>query len=283
MSETRSPGRSRYLTGAGGTRLHYRAWPLESPKAALLVVHGLAEYSRRYEQLATTMAGAGIATYGLDLRGHGASDGPRGYVDRFEQFLEDVERFRRDVAGTLPEDVPRFLLGHSMGGLIGLRYLEERQPPLAGAIITSPWLGLVDEPSRATRMLAAVLDRVWPSLALPSGLDPEDLSHDPERVADYRDDPEIFTTITPRLARQVDAAIEAAFRRTERIHVPVLFLLAGADPIVDPQRSLELARALRGPDVTINVLDGYYHEVLQEVGRTAVMAEIVEWIEQRSG
>lgn len=273
-------GESRFLEGAAGTRLHYRAWSRGSPRAALLVLHGLFEHSRRYRELAATMDDAGIATFALDLRGHGASEGRRGHVRTFDLFLEDTARFGRAVADELPDGLPLVLLAHSMGGLIGIRYLEERRTPLAGAIITSPWLALVDL-AGWERAMAAVLGRVLPIVPYPSGLDPDDLSHDAERVADYRDDPAIFSTLTLRLAHEVMKAADAAFRRADRVDVPLLFLLAGDDRIVDTSRSLELARSLEGPDVTVEVLEGYYHEVLQEVERTAVLAEIREWIEGR--
>lgn len=272
---------SRYLEGVDGVRLHYRAWPADSPRAALLVVHGLLEHSRRYRELAREMVNAGIATFGLDLRGHGASGGRRVHVRSFDHFLEDLDRFGDHVAASMPGVHPTFLLGHSMGGLVTLRYLEERAHGLAGAIVTAPWLAMAEEPPALLRVLARVLDTVAPILPFPAGLDPEDLSHDPERVADYRDDPQIPSTLTPRLWAEVGQAWEEVFHRRDRIDIPLLFLLAGEDRIASTDRSLQLARSLDVDDVTIGVLDGYYHEVLQEVERAVPLAEIRSWIEAR--
>ncbi len=274
----RGAGAAHYFDAPDGTRLHYRAWPVDEPRAALLVLHGLFEHSRRYIELAGFMGDAGIGTFVLDHRGHGASRGRRGHVHRFHRFLDDAEAFRREVEGRVG-DLPVFLLAHSMGGLIGLRYLEDRAPALAGAIISAPWLALADPPSAGLRALASVLSRLIPILPFPAGLSPDDLSHDPERVADYRQDPLIYSTLTPRLHREVEKATRTAFERRHRLDLPLLFLLPGDDRIVSTPRSLELARSLEAPDVTIRVLDGYYHEVLQEVERAAVMAEIRGWIE----
>lgn len=276
-----TPGEARYVDGAGGLRLHYRAWPAGSPRGALLVLHGLFEHSRRYTELAATMTAAGLSTFALDLRGHGGSDGRRGHVARFELFLEDVDRFRDDVAAGLLAGLPVFLLAHSMGGLIGVRYLQERDSPFAGAVITSPWLGTAVAVPGWQRGLAAVLDRVFPAFPFPSDLDADLLSHDPERVADYRDDPAIHSTVTPRLWRQVAAAADRALERVDAMDGPMLFLLAGDDQVVDTGRSLDLARSVAAGHVTIDVLDGYYHEVLQETGRAAVMARILDWLEAR--
>lgn len=279
MSERASRERSEHVD-ADGVRLHYRVWEADQPRAALMVVHGLFEHSRRYRELGRVMSDAGVSTYALDLRGHGASGGRRGYVRRFGVFLDDVDRWVRAVDSALPDALPRFMLFHSLGGLIGIRYLEEHQPLLAGAIISSPWLRL-SEPSAAwKRVLAGILDRVFPTLPFPSDLDPDLLSHDPERVADYRGDPRIYSTITPRLWSEASDAGERAFEQQDRLDLPLLLLLAGDDRIVDTGRSVELAQSLTG-DVTIRVLNGYYHEVLQEVDRAAVMAEIVDWIEAR--
>lgn len=281
MSQRVEGERSGYVE-ADGVRLHYRVWEADRPRAALRVVHGMFEHSRRYRELGAAMSDAGISTYALDLRGHGASEGRRGYVRRFGVFLDDVSRWAHEVDGSLPDALPKFMLFHSLGGLIGIRYLEEHDPPLAGAIISSPWLRLAEQPAAWKRLLAGALDPVFPTLPFPSDLDPELLSHDPERVADYRDDPRIHSTITPRLWSEVSVAAERAFEQTDQVDVPLLLLLAGDDRVADTGRTLELARSLTG-DVTTRVLDGYYHEVLQEVDRAAVMAEILGWMEARLG
>ena len=273
-------GESRYLEAADGTRLHYRAWPVDRPRAVMPVLHGLFEHSRRYAELASVMNGAGVAVFGLDLRGHGLSEGRRGHVRRFDRFIDDAARFVDTVAATVP-DAPRFLLAHSMGGLVAVRYMEERRPALAGAILTSPWLETAAHVPGWQKTLARVLDGVLPILPFPADLDPAELSHDPERVADYREDPRIFSTLTPRLWEEVRRAADAAFRHRDRLDLPLLFLLGGDDRIARTDRSVQLARSLPATDVTVEVLAGYYHEVLQEVERAAVMGEILEWLEAR--
>ncbi|MFW5947025.1 MAG: nucleotide exchange factor GrpE [Gemmatimonadota bacterium] len=265
-----------------GVRLRYRSWPAEEPDAVLIVIHGLFEHSRRYEELGRTLSAAGIAVFAVDLRGHGVSGGRRGHVPRFDRFLDDVARFHDHVATRVP-GVPRFLLGHSMGGLIVLRYLEGDAPDVAGAVLSAPWLGTAVEVPLWQRAAAAILDRVLPILPFPSDLEPALLSHDPERVRDYAQDPLIHSTVTPRLWRETARAADAAFRDRSALAAPLLFLLPGDDPVVDTARGLDLARSLEDGDVTIRVLDGYYHESLQERGRAAVLAEIRGWIEKRAG
>jgi alpha-beta hydrolase superfamily lysophospholipase len=266
----------------GRLRLHYSTWEVERPRGALMVVHGLFEHAGRYAELGQHMAGHGYSTFALDLRGHGASEGRRGHVRRFGVLLQDLDRFRREVQGLVPVNLPVFLLAHSMGGLIAIRYLEEFEFPFGGAVISSPWLATAVPVPGWQQLAIRMLDRILPAAPLPVRLDPNDLTHDDERAADYRDDPKVHATMTPRLFMETRLAMEEAARRADRISVPILFLLAGADRIVDTDRSLEFARSLPAEDVTIEVLENAYHEVLQERDRAAVLARIADWIGSRS-
>ena len=268
-----------YMEGVRRLRIHYRTWEVENPQAALIVVHGLFEYSNRYEELASFMAGHGFSTFALDLRGHGMSEGRRGHVNSFDVLLQDLDRFRREVQGLVPVDLPMFLLGHSLGGLICLRYLEEYDAPFRGAVMTSPWLGTAVPVPRWQVLAATVLNRILPAFPFPFRLDPALLTHDQERAADYENDPKIHSTITPRLFTETSTAIETALRRGDRIRMPVLFLLAGEDRVVDTARSLAFARSLPSNDISVEVLERQYHEVLQERDRSTAMADILDWIQ----
>lgn len=267
-----------YLEGVGRIRLHYRTWEVADPEAAIVVVPGLFEHGGRYGELGEFMAACRFSTFALDLRGHGGSGGRRGHISRFDVLLQDLDRFRREVQGLVPLGVPLFLLGHSMGGLIALRYLQEYDPPFAGAIITSPWLATMYPTPRWKALLARVFDRLLPAFPFSIQLDPDDLTRDPARAADYRDDPQIHSTITPRMFNEMSGAMERVLRGTDRVRVPILFLLAGDDSVVSTERSVDFARSLPAEYVTVDVLEGLRHEVLQERERTPVMAEIRDWI-----
>jgi acylglycerol lipase len=268
-----NPGHG-YFEGVDRLRLHYRAWEAHDPRAALLVVHGMFEHSRRYQEFATFMAESGVSTYALDLRGHGASEGRRGHARRFELFLQDLDRFRREVQGLAPQGVPLLLLGHSLGGLIVLRYLEEYDAPITAAVLTAPWLGTAVPVPRWQVVLASILNRVLPAFPFPFRIDAATLSHDSERVADYREDADIHATITPRLFMGISAAMQEALQRGDRIHIPVHILLAGDDRVVDTARSLAFARSLDPERVTVEVVDGLFHELLQERDRGRIMAVV---------
>lgn len=269
------------IEGIGGLSFYYRGWEAESPRAALLVVHGLSEHSGRYAEFGRAMAGHGLSTYVLDLRGHGLSDGRRGHVDRFELLLQDVDRFRREIDGSCDPPIPLFILGHSMGGLITARYIEEYEARFQGAILTSPWLATAVPVARWKVLMAGVLNRVLPALPIDAGIDASCLSHDPVVVTRYRDDPLVHGKITPRLFAEASIAMGLVMQRSDRIRIPLLLILAGDDHVVDTRKSEAFARTLTAPDVTIHVLPGYYHEVLNDHDRANVVREIRNWIMAR--
>lgn len=268
--------------GVGDLHLYYRAWESPRAKAGLIIVHGLSDHSARFTGLGQRMAGSGINVYAFDLRGHGVSEGRRGHSDRFDYYLQDLDRFRREVECLTAGNIPLFILGHSMGGLITLRYIEEYDVALRGAVLTSPWLATGPSIPRWKTVGAGVLNKLLPSLPIDAGIDPEYISHDPIIVSQYREDPLVHRKITPRLFMEASTAMGLVLSRSDRIRVPLLFLLAGDDQIVDTRKSEAFAHSLVAPDVTIRVLPNYYHEVLNDFDRAQAVKEIRDWILGRS-
>jgi len=269
------------IIGVKGLRLAYRVWETPNARAAIVVVHGLGEHSGRYGEFAERMAAYGIATYAMDLRGHGLSEGRRGHVPSFDVYLQELDRFRREVEGLADFRVPLFLLGHSLGGLIALRYQEEYNTRFEGAIISTPWLATAMTIPRWKANAAHALSKLLPALPMHAGIKPEHLSRDTDIVEAYRADPLVHDTVTPRLFTEVSAAMGLAFQRTDRIQEPLLLLLAGDDRLVDTERALRFARSLHIPDFTLRVYPGHFHELLNELDRATIHREIRDWIAAR--
>jgi alpha-beta hydrolase superfamily lysophospholipase len=270
------------IVGVRGLRLAYRTWEVANARAAIVVVHGLGEHSGRYAEFAERMASFGFSTFALDLRGHGLSEGRRGHVPSFDIFLQEVDRFRREVEGMADFQLPMFLLGHSMGGLIVTRYLAEYNTRFQGGIIISPWLATAMEVPRWKATFSNAMGKVLPALPLSTGLKPEDLTRDTDIVQEYAADPLVHDRITPRLFLEASAAMGQALQRSDRIQEPMLFLLAGDDRIVNTDRSLRFAKQITSVrDVTIRVYAGHYHELLNELDRLTIMREIRDWIAAR--
>lgn len=254
-------------------------------RAAIVIAHDLGEHSGRYENLARDFARAGMNTYALDNRGHGRSDGKRGHVRRFMHYIQDFERLRRRVQGAVSEDLPLFLLGHGLGGLIVFRYLEEYPGVgVRGAILSAPMLGAPLQITPGRERLTRMLRYVAPALPVSTGLDPASLSEDPEVVASYRRDPMVHDRVTPRLFCEADREIETAVEKQGRIRTPVLWLLAVGDQVVRSDLIARLAAALdlQVEGSQIRRYSGvHHHELLQEASQSGAVADLLGWIERR--
>lgn len=271
------------LAASDRVELCWRAWIAPSPRAAVLVSHGLGEHSGRYAALGRELAARGFSVYALDHRGHGLSGGPRAYAERFGVLVSDFERFRAAIVDGLPSAVPAFLLGHSLGGLIAIRHLQAHpEAPWRGAVLSAPLLGVAKKAARWKVALSGLLSKHLPKLPISSEIDPSELSRDAAYVRSYREDPLVHDKITPRLFTELTAAIGAALDERDRIRPPVLVLSPGADTIVSEPDVVRFAESLPG-DVLLRRYPGYRHESLNDTGREAVIADVVGWMEGKLG
>lgn len=276
-------GAHAYFAGSGRVRLHYKCWEVASPRGVVIVAHGLGEHSGRYEELAQDLTRAGLSTYALDHRGHGRSEGRRGHVRRFANYVQDLEKFRRRAVGAVGPEVPVFFLGHSLGGLILIRYLQEYPAvPTAGAVISAPLLGLAVDVPRWKERLARFLSYTIPALPMSTRLPPDYLSHDRQVVEAYKRDTLVHDRITPRAYVEVQRAIDIAFHRAPRLAPPLLLLVPSADKLVRPDLMQRFASAVgKRRRVRVETYAGFYHEVLNEKARSRVVADVLGWIERR--
>ncbi len=268
------------LTGYGGIRLRFLSWIVPGARAAFQVVHGLGDHAARYDEFAVRAAERGLSTWALDLRGHGRSAGPPGYVEDFATLVADVLAFRAFVRARLAEDAPLFLFGHSLGGLLALRTLQINAHAFAGAAVSSPWLSEPKPPPDWKELLARVLLHVAPGFRFPNGIAAADLSHDPAVVRAYDADPLVQRFITPALYHAARSAQEAVRAEPEAIQSPVLFLLAGADRVVSTPASETFALRV-GEAATVETFPGLFHEVWNEAGSGPVYRSLFGWVEER--
>ena len=252
--------------------------PCPAPRARVVLVHGYAEHVGRYPHVIDALNGAEYEVHALDLRGHGRSEGVRGHVLRFQDYLDDLDLF----VAELPQDsLPRFLLGHSLGGLLSLRYVLHRPDAFRALAVSSPYLHLATDVHFLKEAMATAASHLAPTLLTKSPIAAKALSHDPVMVQAYIDDPLVFKTFNARWFFEARRAQEEVLERAAEIRLPVLMMIGSADPIAQPERSRQVFDRLGSPDKTLKVYDGFLHEVFNEVGRERVIRDLVEWLRVR--
>jgi acylglycerol lipase len=261
-----------------GVFLFGRGWePEGKPRALVCLVHGLGEHSGRYQHVAAALTEAGYAVLSFDLRGHGRSGGPRGHIPSFEAFLRDLDRLFDQAQLRYPSQ-PRFLYGHSLGGILVLNYALRRKPEARGVIATSSGLRTALEEQKLKVALVRILGRILPSLTLPSGLDPKTLSHDPQVVKDYQSDPLVHDKISLGFARIMLDVIPWTFAHAHEFPLPLLLMHGTEDALAYPQGSEEFARRA-GEKATLKLWPGLYHELHNEPQKQEVFKFLIDWLE----
>jgi acylglycerol lipase len=270
-----------FFAGVHGTRIYHQCWlPESEPKAVLMIVHGLGEHSGRYLNLVNHFVPMGFAVYGMDHPGHGKSDGARKYVDRFEDFICNVKSYFDSIQGW-QAGKPVFLVGHSMGGLIGAVYLLDHQAGLKGAILSGPSVKIPGNVSPVTVFIGKMLTTLTPKLGLLKTA-PEGVSRDPAVVKAYIDDPLVSKKKTSaRLAAEMLKAMQRIGSEAWKITLPILILQGGADWIVDPTGAGMLYDIVSSADKEIQIYDGLYHEVYNEPEHPQVLRDVEQWIAAR--
>jgi len=266
------------FNGCGGLELYYQRWrPEGEPKAVLAIVHGFGEHSGRYGNVVDWFVPQGYAAYGFDLRGHGRSPGPRGYVNEWAEFREDVQAFLTLVHEQEPGQAI-FLLGHSMGGLIVLEYALRYPEGLSGVVASGPLLAQASI-SPFLIMMSKLLSSVMPHFTLNTKLDAATISRDPAVVEAYVNDPLVHSLGTPRLSTALTQAIEWTQAHAAEMRIPCLILHGGDDRLVPPEGSRVFYENVTLADKERQVYEGYFHEVYNDVGKERVLAAVEAWIE----
>ena len=269
--------------GIRGGNIYHQCWlPEKKPKAVLLIVHGLAEHSGRYSNVVNYFVPLGYAVYGMDLPGHGRSDGRRVHVKRFEDYTDQLKAYF-DMVRVWQSDTPIFLTGHSMGGLIAGRYLLDHQEELAGAILSAPSVKVPDTVSPATIAVGRVLSVLVPTMGLLQ-LEAEGICRDPAVVEAYVTDSLVHTgKVTARLSAELLKAMQLVSDQAAAIELPILLVQGTADRLVDPDGARMLYERAASTDKTIKTYDGLYHEVFNEPEHDRVLKDVETWLETHLG
>jgi alpha-beta hydrolase superfamily lysophospholipase len=265
-------------SAGAGAALHWHGWlPEGAPRAVVVLAHGYAEHLGRYEYFAGKLNAAGIAVYALDHWGHGKSDGTYGFVPRFSAFTDGIEALLAEVEAR-HGDCPRFLIGHSMGGLIAAAHLLTHQAHYAGAILSGPAIKVAEAPSWLLTQVSRLLSRFLPRAGV-LALDASGVSRDPAVVAAYRADPLVYTgKMSARLAAEMFDAMAGVQSQAAQIELPILLLHGDADSLAAPEGSRLLHARVSSSDKQLTLYPGLYHEIFNEPERDSVIGDVTTWI-----
>lgn len=238
-------------------------------KGVIVMVHGALEHHRRYGWLIEMWRQAGFQVIMGDLPGHGLTTrSRRGHIDSFDEYLDEVNDW---VETAYQFDLPVFLLGHSMGGLITIRLLQEEKLNLAGVILSSPCLSLVNRPGKILNGMSYLLNAVAPQFRLDSGISVDIATRNKEVQEADRNDTLYIEKISVRWFRELDASMKLAFEELEKVKdVPMLVMQAGDDKIVNKQAVSEWFNHVPLSEKRFKEWPKCYHEIFNEPERDEV-------------
>jgi len=260
-------------TRDGLLQLRRRWEPGGTPRAAVLLLHGIAEHSGRYEAVGDQLAAAGFDVVAIDHRGYGQTGGRRGHVDSWAQFLDDVED---QITELRRLELPVVMIGHSMGGLIAASYCVDDRPLPDLLVLSGPALGADISP--VLRFAAPILGRLFPRMEIKDDGDPSLLSTDPAVGEEFYADPLRVPYPTASLGRALLGAIDETRARLDRLSIPTLVMHGGDDRLV-PTAASEIMEGL--PEVERVVYPGLRHEIFNEPDGSEIVADSIAWIDAR--
>src|SRR5215218_3111396 len=278
MTTTRT---ERTFDGVGGVRIVYDVWtPEVPPRGVVVLCHGYAEHARRYDHVAQRLGAAGLITYALDLRGHGRSGGKRVYLRNISEYTGDFHTFV-GIATADHSDLPRIVLGHSMGGGVVFAYGVEHPDDYTAMVLSGPAVYAQEAVSSFMITVAKVVGSILPGLPVEK-LPTEAISRDPEVVAAYMADPLVHHGKLPAgIARALIGVGETMPQRAGALTAPLLVVHGGQDKLIPVAGSERLVECVASADFNLKVYPELYHEVFNEPERAVVLDDVTAWIETR--
>lgn len=266
------------LKAFDGLNLYHQVWtPSRSPKGVVNLVHGLGEHSSRYQYVAQKFNEAGYVFNAIDLRGHGKSEGARGYAPGFDTLVSDIEFLIKSGMTAFPA-IPQFVYGHSLGGSLVLYYRLTSKQNVDGVISTSPLFKPGGKVPPAKVLLARVTSDIAPKFTMANGLDRAMLSRDGKEVRDYSNDPLVHDRITSRMGWELLKNGEWVFQHMPEIRGPVLIVVGTREKIVDYQKVIDSVKGAED-QVELKIWEGLYHETHNEPEKAEVLAYNIGWLD----
>lgn len=272
--------REGHFQGHRGAELFYQSWTRANAHGTLVITHGIAEHSEAYNKTAERLVSEGFNVCAWDLRGHGRSEGKRGFVEDFRFFSLDLVRFVEFLRRSGRIDGRFALIGHSMGGLITLRAVVDEADAMGAAALSlsSPLLGFGIAVPPAKDLAARMLNRLLPSVTLFNEIRYEDLSRDPEWQKVYVSDPLRHDKISPAVYLGMIEGIAYVKANAGRIRIPTFVQAAGKEKIVSLSAIKEFYETLGADKKRLMIYEDCYHEIFNDLDRDQVLTDLAAFL-----
>ncbi len=262
--------------------LFYNTLPLASSRASVVFLHGMGEHIGRYEAAFQSFANQGYSCFGFDQRGFGRSEGERGHINSFADYVDDLATF---IAEIVVNDTvkPVFLFGHSMGTIVSLTYALQHSSEIRGLMISSCPLKLAYWFANFGGFFVEALSGIAPRLKIPNQIDPAELTDDPRIIKAFEYDPCIVKSVSVNWLHEFTLARGNILRNANRIFLPTLICHGSDDHIASVAGAKLLYEKLRSDDKSITVFDGLKHELLNHRPneRAQVLKLVFDWLDRQ--
>lgn len=265
-----------------GLKLFCCSYRAKKSVASIVLVHGFAEHCGRYTHVIKELRAAGFNVLCVDLRGHGLSQGRRGYIEHFSHYIDDLSTAVQ-YAQELFSCKQVLLLGHSMGALVATFYAASFQHNLRGMVLSSPFFGITLPVPLHKKVAGNVMSKFMPGFTLPSTITGKYLSHDPEVAKQYDADPLVFHTITARWFTEIVRSHEMVTELAPKLLLPVFVQFAGDDHIVKNSVAFDWFDNCASADKKKSIYEGFLHEIYNEEGKEGPITDMIQWFTEHSG
>jgi alpha-beta hydrolase superfamily lysophospholipase len=264
--------------GNDGIRLYGQSWMPDHPPAVIInYVHGFKDHSNRFEKWATRFVDHGYGVIAIDLRGHGRSEGRRGFAPAYNSYLTDIAVLLKNSQELFGSTAYHILYGHSLGGNLVVNFLITQKKLPHAAIITSPWFTLAVKPSWFHMAAARIIRYTLPQMLVKSNLDARYLSRDAAVVEQYRRDPLVHNLIRPKLFLEIEQRGIKASRSIYKINLPLLVMHGTGDRITSFRQTKSFVMNA-GKLTTFKEWPDASHELHNDLPEKEVFNYLLHWI-----
>lgn len=285
-----APTRSEmFFKGFDKSQLFLQTWFHEKSCGTIFITHGQGEHSECYHNVVNEFNSLAAQSNRLpwnfiawDLRGHGKSDGIRGYARDIDDYVLDFDCFiKTAIEIKNVKQNPVVLMAHSLGGLIQTCAVVEKKAVIAkGQLMSAPFLGFGVTVPAWKDVGSEFLNRILPKVTLGNELSNEMLTRDPEMIREYESDPYRHNKISSGVYLSAKREHRKLISRFSEIELPTFLTISDNDPVVSSSAAMAYFDAIKSTQKGLKIVKGGMHELFNDLGRKDVIKATYEFAQQ---